>query len=59
MYDEIKRVKVKYLPWCIGCFIAGCALIGIIIYIMMPVFTGQMAFDRLAKDDLATGRILV
>lgn len=58
MYDEIKREKVGYLPWCIGFFIAGCALIGVIIYFMMPVFTGQQTFSKLSKDKAAIGPII-
>ena len=59
MFKDLKKVGLKNLPMCIGCFIAGGALLGIIIYIMMPVFTGQQTFSELTEDDLAFGRIIV
>lgn len=59
LFKDLKKVGLKNLPMCIGCFIAGGALLGIIIYIMMPVFTGQQTFSALRKDGLAFGRIIV
>ena len=59
MFKDLKKTGLTNLPFCIGCFIAGSALFGIIIYIMMPVFTGQQTFSALMNDKLAYGRILV
>lgn len=58
MLKDLKKVGLKNLPMCIGCFIAGCVLVGITIYIMMPVFTGQQMYSDLMEDKLAFGRII-
>ena len=59
MFKDLKKVGLKNLPMCIGCFIAGCALVGLAIYIMMPVFTGQQAFSDLRKNELKSGQIIM
>lgn len=59
MFKDLKKVGLRVLPMCIGTFIAGCALGGLAIYLMMPVFTGQQAFSDLMKDDLKTGQIIM
>lgn len=58
MFKDLRKVGLKNLPMCIGCFIAGGVLLGIAIYFMMPAFTGQQTFEGLSGDKAALGPII-